>query len=257
MAVHAQRQGPSAVLPTAPAFSFGSLPMPPLTGDTGPGPGAYFTQQIARRPGGHSVLSTAPSAPAATIRVRPLDARLGGGATPGPGEYEPRDGLLRRGAPMFTFKGVEARDVRSRNPSVGAYNPREALLHPAAPVVSISLKHPPPESYEKRPAPGEYDRAASYRAKSPLPVTLKFRRPPPPSERPESGHAVPGPGEYGPRPPPRGPAFSLGARWREPGAAAKRAAAGAPGPGFYEVYRSTIGLAGRMARAAAGEAVDC
>jgi hypothetical protein len=86
--------------------------MQPCKGDTGPGPGAYFTQQIVRRPGGHSVLSTAPNAPAATIRTRAPDARLGA-ATPGPGAYDPRDGLLRRSVPLFTFKGVEAR-VRGR-----------------------------------------------------------------------------------------------------------------------------------------------
>ncbi len=80
---------------------------------------------------------------------------------------------------------------------MGTYSPErsEKLTHPAQPAAAICFKHPPPESYEKRPAPGEYYTGADYRSKSPLPVTLKFRRPPPASERPESGHAVPGPGE--------------------------------------------------------------
>ena len=57
--------------------------------------------------------------------------------------------LPRRGAPQ---------DSRSKYPSVGHYNPERAdkLQHPAAPSVSIAFKHPPPESYEKRPAPGDW-----------------------------------------------------------------------------------------------------
>ncbi|KIY94709.1 hypothetical protein MNEG_13253 [Monoraphidium neglectum] len=240
-----RKQGPQAVLKTAPAYSFGNIPTPPLTGDTGPGPGAYFTRKIVERPGGWSVVSTGTNAPATTIRVRPMDARAAA-ATPGPGDYEPRDELLRRSSPQFTIRGVD--------PKARHYTPERSdkLQHPAAPAVAITHKHPPPESYEKRPAPGEYSGAPGYRSKSPLLVTLKFRRPPPASQRPESGHAVPGPGQYPLRCSLGGPAYSMGRRLRRQGGGGSgggaRGADGAPGPGDYEIWDTTIGLAGRLAK---------
>ncbi|KAI8470435.1 MAG: hypothetical protein J3K34DRAFT_521339 [Monoraphidium minutum] len=244
------KRGPAAVLKTAPAHSFGSVPTAPLTGDTGPGPGAYFTSTVVPRPGGHSVLSTRASAPAATIRGRAPDARAGA-VTPGPGDYEPRDTLLRRSSPEFMIKGVEPKDSRARYPSVGHYAPErgDRLQHPAPPAVGITHKHPPPESYEKRPAPGEYPGAAAYRSASPLPVTLKFRRPPPASQRAGSGHAVPGPGEYPLRCSLGGPAFSMGKRLaRGSAGGGGRRGAKTPGPGDYEVWDPTLGLAGRLAQ---------
>jgi hypothetical protein len=220
-------------------------------------------------------------------------------ANPTSGEYEPRESLLRRSAPAFTFKGVDASkgDSRACYPAVGAYCPERSdhLLHPAAPAASIAARLPPPQSHGKQPAPGarahtrvwgidvgsaarrrgtglvntaaparracctclqraapartprahvcahlmyrtssrtlvyarqlpdalsaslrrhlhppppvlrtrhctspagEYFRGGEpCRSKSPLPVTMKWRRPPPVAERPKSGHAVPGPGE--------------------------------------------------------------
>lgn len=127
------------------------------------------------------------------------------------GEYDPRDALLRRGSPEYTFKGTAPHAPRVPTPGVGAYAPSDVLLHPTAPAAAASFRHPPPKSDERRPGPGDYA-PASYAAKAPLPVTLKFRHAPPASQRPESGHAVPGPGEYRLPSTLGGPRFSIAAR---------------------------------------------
>ncbi len=64
----------------------------------------------------------------------------------------------------------------AKNPAPNQYSPDRsvAATHPVQPSVSIVHKHPPPESYEKRPAPGEYG-FADYAAKDSKAVSMKFR----------------------------------------------------------------------------------
>jgi hypothetical protein len=85
---------------------------------------------------------------------------------------------------------------------------------------------------------GEYN-PSEFCSTSPLPVTIKHKRGLAAADRPESGHAVPGPGEY-----PLG--STLGQHGITMGAKLKGAADDekVPGPGAYDVHGCTLGVAG-------------
>lgn len=59
------------------------------------------------------------------------------------------------------------------------------------------------------------------------------------ADRPDSGHAVPGPGEYKLPSTLGGPGITMGARLTGSAADYK-----VPGPGEYDVHGSTLGVAG-------------
>ncbi|WIA16575.1 hypothetical protein OEZ85_013245 [Tetradesmus obliquus] len=207
-----------------------------------PSPGSYFTHSVVQRQAGHCVESLRRSAPSLTIGVR-QPASAAGSGNPGPGDYGvPKDSLLRSSSPCFTFKGVAAKDHLSRNPAPGAYSPERHTAavskHVNPPAVSISHRCPPPTSHDRQPGPGEYN-ASDFRSTSQLPVTIKHKRGLAAGDRPDSGHAVPGPGEY------KLPS-SIGKHGITMGAKLKGAAAadGVPGPGEYDVHGSTLGVAG-------------
>lgn len=87
---------------------------------------------------------------------------------------------------------------------------------------------------------GEYD-PDKYRSKSPLAVTMKHKRGLAASDRPDSGHAVPGPGEYQLASTLAGPAVTIGIKLNNDSKYKQQM----PGPGEYDVHESTLGVAGR------------
>eukprot|EP00877_Chromochloris_zofingiensis_P006126 jgi/Chrzof1/1767/Cz10g20120.t1 len=202
--------------------------------DIKPGPGTYFTQSVVKRPGGFAVNSLSKSAPALTIGVPPGSSSSG--SSPGPSDYSPHDDLVRSSSPCFTFRGVNTKDHWLDYPAPGHYQPDagHTLVHPAEAAVSITHKHPPPESYEKRPAPGEYD-AGRWQPKDDKLVTMKFRHP----QHVDKALSAPGPGEYKLATTLAGPKFSIGAKLK-----GSKPHEAMPGPADYEVHESTIGIAG-------------
>ncbi len=72
---------------------------------------------------------------------------------------------------------------------------------------------------------------------------MKHKRAPAATDRADSGHAVPGPGEYVLASSMRGPAHSMGIKLAD---GSSRAKAYQPGPGEYDVHESTLGVAGLM-----------
>eukprot|EP00878_Enallax_costatus_P046577 GHUV01056767.1.p1 GENE.GHUV01056767.1~~GHUV01056767.1.p1 ORF type:complete len:149 (-),score=38.29 GHUV01056767.1:283-729(-) len=87
---------------------------------------------------------------------------------------------------------------------------------------------------------GEYN-PESYSPKSPLPVTIKHKRGLAAADRPDSGHAVPGPGEYKLPSTLKGPAITMGQKLNTDSKYKQQQ----PGPGNYDVHESTIGVAGK------------
>jgi hypothetical protein len=85
---------------------------------------------------------------------------------------------------------------------------------------------------------GEYN-PAEFRSTSPLPVTIKHKRGLAAADRPDSGHAVPGPGEYKLPSTLDKHGITMGAKLKG-GAAADKV----PGPGEYDVHGSMLGVAG-------------
>lgn len=79
---------------------------------------------------------------------------------------------------------------------------------------------------------GEYN-PESYSPKSPLAVTIKHKRGLAAADRPDSGHAVPGPGQYKLPSTLKGPAITMGQKLNSDSKYKQQQ----PGPGNYECTR--------------------
>ncbi|KAF8065499.1 rplU [Scenedesmus sp. PABB004] len=233
-------RGPAAVLPASPAYSFSRSPTgaaspPPRGGSPGPGDSGKLDAS-----------STHESSRGTGFGTSGRLARYGND-NPGPGEYNADSSITHRRVLAASLTGRGSHDpLKPQSPAPGQYKQVAAeLTHPAAPAASVGQRHAPPASHARSPAVGAYS-PESFSSKSPLPVTIKHRRGLAASDRPDSGHSVPGPGAYRPQDVTlarrTAPAHTLAQRLDSRGLVVRPPS---PGPGAYDVHGSTLGVAGQ------------
>lgn len=256
----AKRRGKAVLIPSSPAYSFGTSHRPkPSSGDA-PGPGTYNihgdvhqdpskgsrvtvrAQTMAR---GNVIGSTTAhplscnrSSPSFNIAGKPFPSGMLA-KTPGPGDYNDSKQSVNPKHPAFHFSGSSVPDSRAGYPGPGKYNwgPNADKVHPSAVVpVSMKFRRAQPGDKMRRPGPDEYcprDRLAIYKGEY-TKCTMKFRG----KGKLTESYPDPGPGEYNPQTTSghRAPKYTIRLKF-----AAELDPPPYPGPGNYDVESSTIG----------------
>eukprot|EP00775_Hariotina_reticulata_P009765 gene9765-9922_t len=203
-----------------------------LVDDSGPGPGAYSPKLDSSQ-----CLSSRATGFGTSVRLASY-----GNHNPGAGEYPVDLGIkaTRRRATSASMQGRESPGHWGQpEPGPGHYTELSpSITRPHAPQVSISHRLPASKEAERKPAPGDYS-PELYRSKSPIPVSIKHRRCLSATDRPNSGHAVPGPGSYRPQDVTlhfsRAPAHSMGRLGRPSSCSLLH-----PGPAEYSPSRRSL-----------------